>query len=147
MIDYIPRQNTDRIVVHCSATKASQDIGEDEIREWHQERGWIDLGYNIVIRRNGQIEVGRPLEYRGAHVYGYNATSLGVCLIGGLNISDQPEANYTPEQWDTLELTLRWLKRIWPNAEIMGHNDLTPLKACPCFKVKDWLDKINGDLS
>ncbi|WP_306305453.1 hypothetical protein [Porphyromonas gingivicanis] len=33
----------EKIIVHCSATPPEQDIGVEEIRSWHQERGWCDV--------------------------------------------------------------------------------------------------------
>ena len=51
------------LIVHCSATYGSQDIGAVEIRRVHvDENGWRDIGYHYVIRRNGDIEEGRPVE-------------------------------------------------------------------------------------
>jgi hypothetical protein len=141
-MDYKPRVETDYIVIHCSATKVTMDIGEDEIRAWHIERGWVDIGYNIVIRRDGRVEIARPLDYRGAHVRGFNSIAVGVCLVGGVNSTNQPEDNFTPDQWVSLELTLRWLRLVWPDAEIVGHNELTTKKACPSFSVPEWLDTV-----
>ena len=42
--------------------------------------GWHRLSQ--VIRKNGLTENGRPEFWIGAHVYGFNTESLGVCLIG-----------------------------------------------------------------
>jgi len=82
----------DTVIVHCSATKPSMDIGVDVIRQWHMNKGWSDIGYHYVIRRNGAVELGRDLdkdgdvdEEIGAHAYGHNATSIGICLIGGVD--------------------------------------------------------------
>lgn len=138
------RRITDLIVVHCSATKASQDIGASEIRKWHiEDNGWSDIGYHQVIRRSGAIELGRPLHVTGAHAKGYNSRSIGVCLVGGIDVNGDPEDNFTPEQMDSLSLTLDYWKRIYTTAEILGHCDLPGVsKACPCFDVRDWLGEV-----
>ena len=78
----------DHIIVHCSYTPPSMDIGAETIREWHtlpkpKGRGWSDIGYHWVIRRNGTVEAGRSEERAGAHAKGYNQDSIGICLIGG----------------------------------------------------------------
>ena len=73
------------ITIHCSATRAEQNITEEDIRKWHLDRGWSDIGYHCVIRRNGMIEFGRPLDVCGAHVKGYNHNSIGICLVGGID--------------------------------------------------------------
>ena len=112
------------------------DIGEDEIRRWHKNKKWSDIGYNIVIRRNGRVEVGRPLDHRGAHVAGYNNRALGICLIGGMSAEGTDENNFTPEQWLSLEDTLKWLRRVYPGAHVQGHREFPGVtKTCPCFNV------------
>ena len=32
------------------------------IDKWHKERGWSGIGYHYVIKRDGQIELGRPID-------------------------------------------------------------------------------------
>ena len=53
------RQETKYIVIHCSQTRPSQKIGAKEIDRWHREKGWLKIGYAIVIKRDGTIEQGR----------------------------------------------------------------------------------------
>ena len=45
-----------RIILHCSATRPTMDIGVEEITEWHKQRGFRTIGYHYVIRRD---EIGR----------------------------------------------------------------------------------------
>lgn len=91
------------ITLHCSATRPSQIAGVKEIRAWHKAKGWSDIGYHFVIRRNGAIEKGRPISKTGAHVAGWNADNLGICLEGGISETFQPQNNFTREQWRALE--------------------------------------------
>ena len=128
------------IVIHCSATRARADIGAGEIREWHvRGRGWRDIGYHLVIRRNGLIETGRPLDQAGSHVVKFNANSIGICLVGGAG-ENGPENNFEPHQWAALKDKLLELKKAFPGAEIKGHRDFPGVgKDCPCFDVRDWL--------
>lgn len=137
------RQHTSFIVVHCAFTKPTMDIGVDEIRQWHLARGWNDIGYHSVIRRNGEIEEGRDYHAVGAHVKGYNSDSVGVCLVGGMNKYGDPEANFTNRQWKALKRELQWLKTLFPDAMIVGHRDLTHDRDCPCFDVREWLKQEN----
>lgn len=140
------------LVVHCAATPPSRDIGVTEIRAMHKQRGFKDVGYHYVIRRDGTIEKGRADHIAGAHVSGYNSISLGICLVGGVDKTGKPEANYTPAQYASLRRQLDVLKARYPSAHILGHRDLSPdrngdgkitsnewLKACPCFDVRAWL--------
>ena len=144
------RTETDLIVVHCSATPARMDIGVEEIRKWHLQRGFIDIGYHFVIRRDGRWERGRREDAVGAHVYGKNGHSIGVCMVGGLTADGkEPEDNFTAAQWSTLEEFVGWYgDHEYQGALVAGHNELDANKACPCFSVDAWLHSIGrGDLS
>jgi len=111
------------------------DIGVEEIRKWHKARGWRDVGYHDVIRRDGVIEEGRQVNEIGAHVKGYNKQSVGVCLVGGVDDDNSPERNFTEKQYKSLKRILRFYMALFPDAIIVGHNDLDKHKACPSFKV------------
>ena len=151
------RRQIKHIVIHCSATPPSMDIGAEEIRSWHVGRnGWRDIGYHYIIRRDGRQENGRDLdgdgdvlEHIGAGVYGFNRHSAHLCYIGGVNEHLEPEDNRTDCQKDQLLASLKYLKQKFPEAEILGHRDLSPdadgdgvlerhewLKACPSFDAK-----------
>lgn len=137
-VQFKPRQSTDAIFVHCSATKATQDVGVREIRQWHKEQGWLDVGYHYIIRRDGTIEAGRDEGSVGSHARGYNSTSVGVCLVGGIDSKGKPEANFTEAQMESLRSLLGELKERYPDAAIMAHHDVAP-KACPSFNLQHWL--------
>ena len=87
------------IIIHCSDTQEGCDVTAKEIRSWHTApkekggRGWRDIGYHYVIRLDGTIELGRPLEKAGAHCIGrkgedHNSHSIGICYIGGRHIKE-----------------------------------------------------------
>ena len=97
------RSETEKIIIHCSATRPSQDIGSNDIDRWHREKGWLKIGYHLVITRDGTLELGRDLDEVGAHAYGHNANSVGVCMVGGIDEDGQPDDNFTSEQWNTLD--------------------------------------------
>ena len=139
------RTRTDFIVLHCSATRALQDIGADDIRRWHKAQGWTDIGYHFVIRRDGHIERGRAQDAIGSHVKGHNANSLGICLVGGLNNDTyKPEDNFTVKQWTSLKALLATMLKTYKTAKILGHRDFPSVaKACPCFDARKWA-KANG---
>lgn len=140
------RTRTDYIVIHCSATRAIQNIGVKEIRDWHvRGRGWADVGYHKIIRRDGKVENGRPIDQAGAHVAGHNANSIGICLVGGLNNDTYaPEANYTAAQWASLKSLVADMLKKYPKAKVLGHRDFPGVKkSCPCMSAKDWAKK-NG---
>ncbi len=147
---YTRRKSTDTLVIHCSDTTATQDIGAAEIRDWHQnERDFIDIGYHLVIRRDGSIEAGRPIWAVGAHATGHNATSIGICLVGGMkwvNKKRVEENNFTDEQWSSLARAGRVLLISFGITKVCGHRDLPGVnKYCPSFDVASWM-KANKKL-
>ncbi len=135
------RKRTDYIVVHCSATPASMDVDAKLIDRWHRQKGWLKIGYHFVIKRDGTVESGRKLDEAGAHVYGHNQHSIGICMVGGMTEDMRyPEDNFTAAQWASLKALLVEMKGLYPNADVLGHRDLDPNKACPSF---DMISKWN----
>ena len=122
------------IVIHCSAVRPDQTSSAAQIDTWHRQRGFkLGIGYHYVVRRNGEIEPGRPESMVGAHVRNYNAHSIGVCYEGGLDIRGQPADTRTEAQKASMLRLLEDLHRRYPQARIVGHHDLNPHKACPCI--------------
>jgi N-acetylmuramoyl-L-alanine amidase len=141
----------DLIVVHCSATRPHQACDAGIIDEWHKAKGWDGIGYHAVIRTDGVLEAGRPLEKVGAHAYGHNLKSIGICMVGGMSEQMVPTNNFNQKQWTTLRTFLDMLHSVFPNARICGHRDLSEdvngdgvidpwewMKDCPCFDVQEW---------
>lgn len=140
----------DSIIIHCSATRAGMDVRASDIRKWHLERGFADIGYNYVIDLDGTVEVGRPLSMNGAHCIGYNDHSIGICYVGGLDSFGNPQDTRTWQQKKALHEIVEHLMVSYPTiTEILGHRDTSPelngdgkitpnewVKACPCFDVK-----------
>lgn len=134
-------RDVNKLIVHCSASDDGDDIGVKDIRQWHIARGFKDIGYHFVIRRDGTLERGRDEEKAGAHAQGHNTSSIGICLIGGVEADKKElaEFNYTRAQMATLETLILKLMLKYPRAQVLGHKDLPGVsKACPCFDVKAW---------
>jgi N-acetyl-anhydromuramyl-L-alanine amidase AmpD len=135
------------IIIHCSATYPNWMAGHsaqektNEIRRWHmQERKWSDIGYHYVIDRDGHVGNGRPVWRMGAHVRGHNATTIGLCLIGGAQsaATDKFEDHFTLDQDRVLRQLIVDLQKGYPGIKkISGHNQYAA-KACPGFYVPDW---------
>lgn len=123
------------IIVHCSANRAGSALRMADIDSYHRSLGWIGCGYHYVIPTDGTIEPGRPEEMVGAHCKNHNRHSIGVCYIGGLSKDGKPADTRTDAQCIALRNLLEQLHRRYPDALIVGHRDLDPQKACPCFDV------------
>ena len=134
------------IVIHCSAVKPDQTSSAAQIDTWHRkDRHYkFGIGYHYVIRRDGTIEhyvirrdgtiePGRPEWMVGAHCLNHNAHSIGICYEGGLDIRGQPADTRTAEQKQSMRRLIKELHERYPRALVVGHRDLDPKKACPCF--------------
>lgn len=139
-VQFKPRESTDAIFVHCSATKPSMNWGVREVRQSHKERGFLDVGYHFIIKRDGTVEAGREESAIGSHAKGYNHNSIGVCLIGGVDDRMKMEANFTPAQMAALRSLLVELLAKYPGSVLRAHHDVAP-KACPSFDLKRWWEK------
>jgi N-acetylmuramoyl-L-alanine amidase len=136
----------DFICVHCSATPSTMNWGADDIRRLHRSKGWRDIGYHYVIKRDGVLEKGRSDNIPGAHEPRINKRSLSICMIGGSPATNTPEYrkglgedNYTDAQWTALRSIVTKLHTKYPDAEVLGHRDVPGVaKACPSFDVKAW---------
>jgi hypothetical protein len=133
------RQSTNYLVVHCSASPPGLDIGAAEIRQWHKVRGWSDIGYHFILRRDGRIEEGRPADEVGCHVKGHNSDTLALCLVGGVDQRQRPQNNFTDAQRASLRQLVGALSARYPQAKVIGHRDFPGVaKACPCFDAIGW---------
>ena len=150
-------ENIDAIVIHCSATRAGQDVHAADIDKWHKERGFACIGYNFVIDLDGTVEVGRPLNRDGAHCntaglsgVSYNKHSIGICYVGGLDAFGNSADTRTDAQKQALHTLVFRLMEKYPIVEVIGHRDASPdkngdgvisrnewIKQCPCFSVKE----------
>lgn len=186
----LPRRRVDLVVIHCSGTPSGKPLEQGKpgspgylsapkvINAWHAARGFKRaaeaarafspelpaIGYHYVIDLDGTVWAGRNPDEVGAHVSAFNATSVGVCLIGGAEV----EARYTPAQWKSLREVVAMLcvdygvplasvfrpTHITKPTGVCGHRDLSPdadgsgraepsewLKSCPGFDVDDWIER------
>ena len=124
------------IVIHCSAVRPDQTSSAAQIDTWHRrDNHWkFGIGYHYVVRRNGEIEAGRPEYMVGAHCLNHNSHSIGVCYEGGYDARGQPADTRTEAQKAALRQLLEELHARYPRAVILGHHDLNPLKACPSIE-------------
>ena len=123
--------------------RPDQTSSAAQIDTWHRrDRHYkFGIGYHYVVRRDRQIEPGRPEWMVGAHCKNHNAHSIGICYEGGLDIRGQPADTRTLAQKLAMLQLLEVLHRKYPKALIVGHRDLNPHKDCPCFDaVKEYAE-------
>lgn len=114
----------ERITIHYSASK---DVSVDTIRQWHLKKGWRDVGYCWIVRKNGDLEYGRPMNKQGAHVKYHNYRNMGICVTGNFEKYSPSEAQYA-----SLKTLLKFLCFAFniPESNIYLHKDLANT-VCP----------------
>lgn len=123
------------IILHSTATASYLDLDAADIRAMHIQRGFSDIGYHFVVRRNGEIETGRPVDQIGAHCKagGHNHGSIGVVWVGGADAHGNAEFNMTRAQLNALDELLPSLCSFY-HAQLFGHRDFAAT-ACPSCDV------------
>ena len=125
------------VVTHWTAHFLNQGyVGSEDIEKIHLQKGFSTIGYHYVIKRDGSLQRGRPINREGAHALenGHNKYSIGVAFVAGYNCnSGNPNyLNYvsaesiTGEQWKTLDQFLKAFYVVWPGGQVWGHNDTDP---------------------
>lgn len=130
------------IIIHCSATREGMPFTAADIDRWHKQIGWKGIGYHFVVRLDGTIEAGRPIDQEGAHCSGHNKTTIGVCYIGGCDEQGKAKDTRTVEQRVALRSLVKSLCVVFQTIKkVSGHNQYSN-KACPCFDVRKEYNEI-----
>lgn len=135
----VPRR-IEYYIIHCAYTKAHQDFDVEDVRRWHKAKGWVDIGYNRFVKRDGTIQEGRGLHIYGAHTIGANHNSIGVCYAGGKGDDGKPEDNITVDQFNAIIKDFMKWREVYPDLLMAGHNQFNT-RACPSFDVRDYAAK------
>lgn len=146
------------IILHCSDSLWGC---AREIDQWHKSRGWSGIGYHYVVQNgiptfshmknahvipalDGSIECGRYLDddkfisdvERGAHAFGYNSQSIGICMIG---VDRFTELQMDRTKRLILDLILNYRISI---EDVMGHCETQSgreqKKTCPNIDMADF---------
>lgn len=126
-----PGREISGAIVHWSASFLDQNVGTEWIDKVHRARGFSGCGYHVIIRRDGTMQRGRPMNRSGAHDINNNDNFLGFCFIGGINeFSSKAVKPYwryasveslTPAQFKTYEGLMRTFYKVFPYAQVQGH--------------------------
>ena len=127
------------IVLHCTAGPQTQTV-ESIQGYWKNSLGWRDPGYHFLINAKGEAIQLLSIEKPSNGVKGFNANSIHISYIGGIDSKGKAIDNRTPAQIQKqIELLVKF-KAMFPKAEIKGHRDFDGVKKeCPSFDVNEWL--------
>ncbi len=133
----------DHVIIHHSALPLTD--GPREIQKLHmEEKGFADIGYHFLVNEKGQLFEGRSLKVRGAHTYGANYGSLGICLIGNFE-----EIRPTSAQLATAKSLITGLVATFPLINrLAGHKDYNPgITLCPGANLYALLPALAQELN
>ncbi|MHC1718475.1 MAG: N-acetylmuramoyl-L-alanine amidase [Acidaminococcaceae bacterium] len=137
-----PRPMTDMLVIHHTGNPSDDDLSAAEIHDSHLAQGWAGIGYHFVIRKSGQVEIGRPSECLGAHAYGENNHTISILVCGNFEIAAPTDA-----QVESLAKLIADLTEIYGLQNTsdcaVGHRDLMPT-ACPGQNLYSLLQTVLG---
>ena len=110
------RKTTERIILHHAA---ATNCSAEDIHRWHLGNGWSGIGYHFLVRKDGSIYRGRPEEKVGAHAYGSNHNSIGICFEG-----NYMEENMRAEQIKAGQELVVYLKNKYNITAVQAHRDV-----------------------
>lgn len=135
------------LIVHWSETFYNQDIGANEIHSYNSRED-DGIPYHYVIRRDGTIQRGRPIDNAGGQLPNNHARySIQLVIIGGINApvgTPDPKkylskSSFTRKQMNTFDVFLEKAFLAWPGLQVLGHNDVDRSQKDPGFDVPDYV--------
>lgn len=120
--DMSARKSTERIILHHADAK---NCSAEDIHRWHLNNGWSGAGYHFLVRKDGNVYRLRPEEKVGAHAYGANYNSLGICFEG-----DYMQENMAEAQKEAGKELVAYLKNKYNITTVQAHRDVCAT-SCP----------------
>lgn len=125
------------IMVHCTASPSTWGVAD--LRNCFKMKGWSAPGYHYAVTHDGTIHELLDVSFIANGCRGYNQNSIHVAWVGGQHGID----NRTPQQEKALYKIVADLKNTFPNAKIIGHNEVSN-KLCPCFNCATEFAKLQS---
>lgn len=152
----IKREVTE-LVVHWTETPTNKNIGSEELNDLHVAFGLDGLGYHYVIRRDGTLQRGRPVNIIGQHAptNNHDQRSIGIVFVGGINApSGTPNLDsfisaqsLTRSQLNTFDHICRAFYAVFPGGQIIGHSEIDEDEFDPGFSVTEYVNIHFGKIS
>ena len=121
------------LVIHCTATKCNRPFSVENLIACGEAK-YGQCSYHYYVRLNGDVIPLLPENVQGVHARHYNHCSLGIVYEGGLDENGHADDTRTVAQKHSLYELLKDLTYDYPDARILGHNELPHVaKDCPCF--------------
>ncbi len=155
-------RNVSNIVIHCTAGHQNAGKVQDYFLRPVSEGGlgWKTGGYHRIIDKDGTINKMYDFSVITNGVKGFNANTIHISYVGGVDIFDVTIAKDTRNIYQKhsihlcIQEAIQWCKDqgqdITKNIGIVGHRDFSDdnnkngaieswerIKECPCFDVID----------
>ncbi len=134
------------ICLHCTATPQTTSV-TSILNFWKNVLHWINPGYHYLINPDGSVRNLQLIEKPSNGVAGHNANSIHISYIGGVDKNNKPLDNRTDAQVQAQIDLIKYLKKKFPDAKILGHRDFlkkgsSNWKDCPSFDVNKWIQSV-----
>lgn len=131
------------IVHHIDAVKATPE----QIHQWHLANGWLGIGYNEYIRKDGSVYICRGNNI-GAQCENMNSKSYGIACEGNYST----ETVMPAQQFESLIARLKFNKPRFKNlVEIAPHSKFfatsCPGKNFPLGKILNAVNNIPPEIA
>lgn len=152
-------------VIHWSRSHSDQFLTAIDIHLRHIELARRQLGENYtknakdagiawhyVIQRDGTIQRGRPISKPGLTGTAWAQRAIHIGFIAGYD-SPVGTPNYeqtlssssiTEKQWESFELALKTIYKVYPGMSVVGHNNINATSSCPGFDVIQYTESNFG---
>mgnify|MGYP001152452237 FL=1 len=99
-----------------------------------------------MIRRDGTLQRGRPLNIPGEHTVNFDENSIAIAFVGGYNCPTgtknyelyQSAESLTRSQFNTFDVIVEVLFGYYPGIRVVGHNHLNGNEFDPGFDVVNY---------
>lgn len=143
----ITREVTE-VIVHSTDTYTNANLIAEQIDESQRLLGHDGIGYHYIIRRDGSLQRGRPVDLEGDHasVNNHNTRSIALAFVGGINVPTTDSlveefssaSSLTRAQYNTFNKFLKVLYLNYPGMQVLGHNDIDENESDPGFDVIEY---------
>lgn len=113
---------TKYVILHHSEVVTRHTV--NDVHQWHLNKGWAGIAYHYFVNKEGEIFEGRPVWAVGAHAYGHNPESVGICFEGDFN-----KEQMNKKQEDAAVMLVALLSLSYDNAKVVRQCDLSKEKA------------------
>lgn len=155
------------IVIHCTAGHQNAEAVQNYFTRPKSKggRGWKTGGYHRIIEKSGEIRKMYPFSQVTNGVKGFNANTIHIAYVGGVNQFDVTKAEDTRNTYQhealhtAIQEAIQWCidqgQDVRTNLGVVGHRDFSKdnnsngvieswerIKECPSFDVIPILGRL-----